>query len=147
MQRKSQNAFTKYRLQGVVIQVLHLYFSPEDDENDEEEHCHDNQNQNCCQDQDLGQGGCIPVSQTEKDRLALAYGISMTVVLQQFHCCWGRSGVPSDRTRSSRARRPAEFLASQRTADREVKFWRLSTLCTCTGNTHRQFLNASAGPR
>lgn len=38
--------------------------------------------------------------------------------------------------RRSRARRPAEFVASQRTADRDERLCRVSTLCTCTGETH-----------
>lgn len=38
--------------------------------------------------------------------------------------------------RRSRARRPAEFEASQRTADRDERLCRVSTLCTYTGETH-----------
>lgn len=39
-------------------------------------------------------------------------------------------------TRRSRARPPAEFMASQRTADTELRASRTSTLCTCTGEIH-----------
>lgn len=41
--------------------------------------------------------------------------------------------------RRSRARRPAEFVASQRTAVRDERVCRVSELCTCTGETHIRY--------